>query len=232
MLSRHTTYGEKAMTRHGGRRLLIAGITAGLLAGCGGGKSPLAASPTPSSDAPTTPGPSETLSAPTETPTETPTESPAEEQPPAATSTGPVVLGSNASGRELKLADVFSADGTWEESRYDVATRRDIQGMGVTLDSCGEYAAAQLELRLAQNFKKLTLSVGQANNSPSSDQKLVVEIVANGRQLDIRRIPFDRIQPFTENVAGVNALKLRFWIDADQCTGDIVAVVEKLTVSG
>lgn len=216
------------MTRNGAHRLLTAGLTAALLAGCGSGKSPQAA--------PTDPPATTVSETPSATETPEPTESPTQdvvEEPPTESPTGPVVLGSNASGRELKLADVFAAEGTWEESRYDVANRRDIQGMGVTLHYCGEDGAAQLELRLARNFKKLTMSVGEANDSPNSDQVLIVEIVANGRQQDSRRIPFDRIQPFSESVAGVNALKVRFWMDGDKCTGeDIVAVVEKLTVSG
>lgn len=134
----------------------------------------------------------------------------------------------------LTLADVFHAEGEWEESRYDVAKRREIQGIGTTLTSCGEYAAAELELRLAHSFSRLTMNVGQANTSKNSDQTLLVEIVANGRQMDTRRIPFDRIQGFSVNVKDVNALKLRFWIDEVNCDYDasMIAVIENLTVYG
>lgn len=221
------------MTLFGDVRLWAATLAAVSLASCGGDKAPQAALTQPPPVVVTvtvTPDPPETTDpVETEDPVETDFE---DEEPVSESPSGPVVLGTNASGRELKLADVFSTKRDWEESRYDVASRRDIQGMGVSLNSCGDYYAAQLELRLARNFTTLTMNVGQANNSPSSDETLVVEIVANGRQQDFRRVPFDRIQSFKVSVRDVNALKLRFWIDEEECNGgQIVAVVEKLTVS-
>jgi hypothetical protein len=91
-----------------------------------------------------------------------------------------------------------------------------------------------LELRLARRFAKMSMSVGQANNSPSSDAVLVVEVVANGEQVDLRRVPFDQLQPFELDVQDVNALKIHVWIDPETCRSskEVVAVVENLVLSG
>jgi hypothetical protein len=175
--------------------------------------------------------PSESPSSESATPSDTGSTEPA--GPTDTPSSG--VLPPTASGRTLTLSDVFATVREWEESRYDVADRSEIQGIGTTLRDCGESYLAGLELRLAHRFTKLTMNVGQANDSPNSDRNVVVEILANEKQQDTRRIPFDRIQPFTVDVRDVNALKLRFWIDdADGCSYEsrVVLVVEKLTVFG
>lgn len=171
----------------------------------------------------------------TPTPDPTPTDlDPTPSDDIVVTPSGSAVLATTASGRTLTLADVFHADGEWEESRYDIADRSEIQGIAVTLDGCGEDDGAELELRLAHHFTRLTMNVGQANNSRSSENVLAVEIVTNGKQHDTRQIPFDRLQPFSVNVADVNAVKLRFWIDDTSCEYDdgVLAVIEKLTVYG
>ena len=59
----------------------------------------------------------------------------------------------------------------------------------------------------------LSMNVAQANDSPSSSNKIVVEVAANGKQQDSRQVPFDRIQPFDISVQDVNAAVVRLWID-------------------
>ena len=178
-----------------------------------------------------TPTPVETTAEPSPEPTEDESFDPIADTP----SPTAAVLSTTDSGRALTLSDVFAAEGDWEESRYDIANRADVQGMGVTLSSCRDEYEARLELRLAHRFSKLTMNIGQANTSKSSDRALVVEVITNGKQQDERRIPFDRIQPFSINVHDINALEVRLWMEyGDGCDYDdgIIAVIEKMTVYG
>jgi hypothetical protein len=88
-------------------------------------------------------------------------------------------------------------------------------------------------MRLARRFAELEMSVGQANGSRNSDQVLVVEMEANGEQLDVRRVAFDQVQPFELEIAGVNALRIALTLDRANCGGSdsVLAVVEGLRVS-
>lgn len=89
-----------------------------------------------------------------------------------------------------------------------------------------------LELRLAGHFATLKMKVGQANSSKSSDDVLDVEVDANGKQQDIRKVPFNTQQSFTVPAAGVNALKIIMYIDPDKCDPrGLTAVIEDLSVS-
>jgi len=81
------------------------------------------------------------------------------------------------------------------------------------VSSCNRNGAQILELRLADNFRSLTFDVGQANDSAASDKILTVEVLGNGDQKDIRRVPFNKIQKFSIDVTGVNALIIMFYID-------------------
>lgn len=128
----------------------------------------------------------------------------------------------------MTLADFFDVDEQWTESRYDIAKSRQQLGIGAEIQSCyGPDAPDTLELRLANNFTTLKFNVGQANGSQASDQVLDVEVIGNGAQIDIRRIPFNKVQPFTIPVGGVNALVIRVYLDpeTDQCDGDSVTAV-------
>lgn len=121
-----------------------------------------------------------------------------------------------------------------EQARFDLADQTDVPGMGVALNTCGTYNPAELELRLAHRFMHLSMNVAQANDSPSSSNKIVVEVTANGKQQDSRQVPFDRIQPFDISVQDVNAAVVRLWIDQASCVSgqnQVIAVVSKLRVS-
>jgi hypothetical protein len=141
------------------------------------------------------------------------------------------VLPEDSRGRELGLNDMFSADDEWAEDRFDIADQAQIRGLGAEI-SCRE-APIALELRLARQFEALQMNVGQANDSPSSDGAVVVEIQGNGKQLDIREISFDRIQPFDVSVSAMNAVKVLVSFQQESCGSPdaAIAVISGLSVT-
>jgi hypothetical protein len=151
-------------------------------------------------------------------------------------SSGPPILKSGDTGRPLTLADVFSKTDGWRDDRFDIASKSGLTGMGSLVTSCYESNPVTIELRLAEGFTKLTMNVGQANNSDSSDESLVTQVIANGKQIDSHHIPFNTVQPFNESVAGVNALIVEMYLDPDQCnksrssSPSVLAVIQGLTV--
>jgi hypothetical protein len=147
-------------------------------------------------------------------------------------SSSPAVLPSGASGRSLRLADVFAVNGDWQDSRYGVAGASEVPGIGATLSGCGDTSSADLELRLGNRFDRLTMKVGQADTSATSDATMDAVVVVNGEQQDARHVPFDRIQPISVDVRNGNAVKLRFWQDTAKCvSGAITVVIQDLTVT-
>ncbi|TYP87223.1 hypothetical protein BD833_107163 [Blastococcus xanthinilyticus] len=130
-------------------------------------------------------------------------------------------------GRELTLADFFNPGQYWEEDRYDIADRKDVPGIATTVDSCYASSADELELRLGNNFSQLTFSVGQANDSLSSDQSITVEVLGNEAQREILSVPFNEITEFDIPVEGVNALKIRLLLDdkVADCGGSVIGVL-------
>ncbi|MGY1771888.1 hypothetical protein [Blastococcus sp. SYSU D00813] len=219
-----------------GRALAVATVALGVAltsTACGGGgdSEPIGQ---PSSSAPET----------TSEPAETSTSSPATTSSRATTtssssagasSTDDGVLDEEDEGRELGLEDFFNADSQWEERRYDLAAQQDVPGVGSIVQGCGQSSTYDrtLELRLGNNFSELTFSAAQANNSQRSDQNMVVEILANNEQRDIRSVPFNQTQDFTIDVTGVNALVLRLYLDDEvaDCRGSVVGVISEATVN-
>ena len=185
--------------------------------------------------------PSATASSSTTTAAETTTTSSAPTTTSVATTTtaastspgGP--LTTESAGRPLHLTDFFMPGSEWQEKRYDVADKSQVQGIGTTVASCGSYGARELELRLANNFHELTFTVGQANDSRASDQAVSVEVLANNAQVEIRSVPFNQLQQFTIPVTGVNALKIDLRLDEDvpKCgqTGSVIAVLTGVQLS-
>lgn len=138
----------------------------------------------------------------------------------------------------LGLAQAQSVQGEWEESRYEVADRTEVRAAGVTVDSCGDSPsnAPSLEYRLANRFKTLTFSASQANSSKSSNQLMNVLVEGNGTQLDIQKVPFNKVRQLKVPVDGVNALVIRLFLDESRCsTGfndpEVTGLVEALTVA-
>jgi len=134
----------------------------------------------------------------------------------------------------LGLNRAFATVGEWEENRYEVADRSDVAGIGVIVRTCRDDSGApQLEYRLANRFDTLTFNVAQGNSSVSSDQQLAVRVLGNEGQLDIQKVPFNQVKPITVDIRGVNALKIRLFLDDEQrCdySSEITAVLEDITV--
>lgn len=126
------------------------------------------------------------------------------------------ILGEDQKGELLTLSNFFKPSEVWEENRYDVADQQDLTGIAGEIEQCGVETYSdpdELELRLANNFDTLTFSAGQANESPSSDQVLVVRVEGNGGQLDIKRVPFNEVSSFDLDVADVNSLVVQVYLD-------------------
>lgn len=156
----------------------------------------------------------------------------------------PEVLTTDSSGQVLGLAQVFSVIGDWDSERFSGAGQSDVRGTGLDLLGC--YASfdeaqsssygggtGQLELRLDRKFERVTFNAFQTNASTSSDETLVVEVLAGGEQVDIRRIAFDKLQDFDLPIAGKNAVKIRVFLETrtncDRRTSASVAITN-LTV--
>jgi hypothetical protein len=179
-----------------------------VLAASACGESPLTSGATDSSTTTRTEDPATTTATPTTTSTSSASST-------SASPGGP--LGTEAEGRPLTLADFFMPDSYWEEKRFDIADQKDVLGLGVEI-SCS--TTAELELRLANNFDTLDFSVGQANDSVSSEESVSVEVLANSAQVEIRSVPFNQVQSFTIPVTGVNALKISVTADRDTSSCD------------
>lgn len=187
-------------------------------------KSPPQASSSPSSN----PSPS-----PTSAPSPTPSEVSPTDAPTGSPTAMPGSIPSAFAGQPLNLDQAQSVSGAWEQSRYEVANRSDVAGMGVPVQSCSDTGGAVLEYRLADRFSSLRFSVSQANSSQSSDQLLTVVVMANGSQLDIQTVPFNQVKPLKYSVSGVNAMQIRLFLSdkVQRCGGSVTAVIEQLVVS-
>jgi hypothetical protein len=213
--------------------------------GCGGDPDPASDAAAPATVTVTAPAPVGSALEPATDPTTPeldlqatePVETPFEEVPEGGSSPEPSSLGTQSSGVPLGLDDVFAATGEWQEDRWDIANRKELMGMGVALRGCGPDSAAELDLRLAHNFSRLDMRVGQANTSTDPDQRLVVEILSGGKQEEIRRVAFDELQPFTLPVESVNALGIRLYLDDEGDSNDcgydssVVAVISDLVLT-
>jgi hypothetical protein len=205
------------------RRACALLLTSGVVlasAACGGDAlSPKADETTaaPTTEA-TTESTTESTSAPTTTTEET-----------TSTSSAPGELDPDDVGRRLTLNDFFNPSSSWQEDRFDLADEKQVQGIAADVSSC--YSAQELELRLANNFEELDFSVGQANDSTSSDASVTVEVLANNAQVEIRSVPFNEIQEFSIPVEGVNALKIHVYLDdRATCNGRVTAVLTEVTL--
>jgi len=88
-------------------------------------------------------------------------------------------------------------------------------------------------LRLGDYYKTLSFAVGQSNDSHRSDQILTVSVEANGRQIIVKNIPFNTVQPFMVPVMSVNALQINFYLNPQNshCGGSVNAVLFKPVIS-
>lgn len=221
--------------------LAMVGVT-----GCG---TPPSAAPTSSAEAipsaatpPPSPAPSPSAETPSsfreasDSPNATPTGDPTATtdtnettEPDDEGSERPPVLDEKATGRDLTLADFFSVPDGWQDGRFDVAGQRGLAGISGPLYYCRDDQSQSrhdvLELRLANRFKKVSMKVGQSDDSEQSDAVLNVRLQGNGKYIDSVKVPFNKIDGFSASVSGVNALKIEVWIGGDKCIQGTVGAV-------
>lgn len=194
----------------------------------------------------TGPGPAEgTTAVPATTPSEEPPtagptpSSPPPQRPPGTNSEPPPgetpePTSEAVTAGPVSLSAVFRKTEGWEEDRFGIADRDDVRGWGVELN-CYSADPAELELRLTHRFTRMTMQIGQGNDSLSSDQVVVVEIYKGAEQAEIRRITFDTLTPFDISAERVNAMTIQLYLDreAENCRagGSVIAVVEGLTLT-
>lgn len=221
--------------------LLLASVT--FLSACssGGAVSPPAvttAAQTATSSA-SNPAPTTTASSPQADPSDMPSstpDSPVETSSADETSLGsapsPGPIDDKKAGVPLTLADFFSSSSGWDENRYDVADAKNVSGIAAVVRTFDKDRPEMLELRLANSFERLKFTVGQANDSESSEHILVVQVLGNGSQLDVKRIPFNTTETLTLAVSKVNAVQFRFYLDNESGArgGTATAVISGITV--
>lgn len=180
-----------------------------------------ATSATPSSSAPTPSESAEVTATPTATETaDAPTEDPTDPSDPTEEdSERPPVLDEKATGRDLTMSDFFSAPEEWQDGRFQVAGRRDLAGISGPLYYCRDDQSTHdvLELRLANQFKRISMKIGQSDESEQSDAMVNVRLLGNGKYIDSVKVPFNKIDEFSASVSDVNALKIEVWIGGDKC---------------
>ena len=132
-------------------------------------------------------------------------------------------------GEPLTLGDFFEPNRRWTENSFSVADMSDVKGMANDTLSCGEqYEESGLELRLQNKFDTLAFSVAESNGSKKSDQQLVVRVMADNDQLDVKRIAFNEVESFTVPVTDRNAVRIEVNLDdeVDDCSaGSAQAVI-------
>lgn len=132
-----------------------------------------------------------------------------------------------APGR-LTLNQFHNPSEGWTESTFDVAGRKSVEGFAYEL-RCGFSDPQQLELRLQNSYQELKFSVGQEDNqSGPADQQVEVQINANNKPVQSRKVPFNQVEPFEVSVRDVNSLVLDFSIDragSRTCRNNIQVVV-------
>ncbi|WP_286967442.1 MULTISPECIES: hypothetical protein [Arsenicicoccus] len=137
----------------------------------------------------------------------------------------------------ISLSQVFAKTDGWQENKYNFAGKVGVQGMASLVQGCGSDSSQVqwIELRLQNKFTELDFDVSQSDSSKSSDQRLTAEVVANGQQVDIDTVPFNKIKAFTRiNLRDVNALKIRLFLDdkVEGCSykGGVEAVLSNVVV--
>jgi len=132
----------------------------------------------------------------------------------------PPVLGKDVSGRLLTTADFFAVPEGWVDGRFNVAGKTALTGVSGELEGCKDEAddeTSTVELRLANNFSVLTMTVGQDDDSVSSDSVVTVRATGNGTYREEVKVPFNSTVPFKVDVRGVNALKIQAYKGGTKC---------------
>lgn len=139
-------------------------------------------------------------------------------------------------GVPLGLDGFFRPGENWDEKVYNVADLDSVQGITTSVERCGLDRAQVLELRTQNDFETLSFSVGQANESESSSERLLVEVIGdNGPPLHAARVGWNEIVPFSElPIDAVGAVKIRVALDdeVERCGWEsVIAVFFDVTLS-
>lgn len=157
------------------------------------------------------------------------------EDPPPGTEATSAVVPQSRRDQELALNDFFGPNQSWSENRFDIGSAKQVRGLANSSLTCNGESSPSLELRLGNNFTELGFSAGQGNASLASDYSLVIEVLANNRQVEIRSIPFNKISSFKIPVTDVNALIIKVYEEAPSgktCwSGQITAVLTGVRLS-
>jgi hypothetical protein len=130
----------------------------------------------------------------------------------------------------LTLDDAVAVEGQWSRGQEQVADSSFKDALRVQLDCTGDVAV--LEFELSPPRSRLTVQVGQANDSISSQAMLAVRATADGKVTTTASISFNQIQKFDLDIQGVRRLRLDF--SAQECeapSSSLTAVVAALTVT-
>jgi hypothetical protein len=208
--------------------VLAIGLMSLVLAACGASSTPEAPQPSPAAEtALPTPAPSPTSESPSIVEEPSPTEG--ESEPSDDDTPKPPVLTKDVSGRDLTTTDFFKRPDGWQDGRFSAAGKQDVPGVSGTVDDCADQAddnTPAVELRLANNFTKISMIVAQGDDSEQSDAILNVRAEGNGTYKDTAHVPFNTTKAFSVQVAAVNAFKLQFWLSGKKCSsGEDVRVV-------
>lgn len=127
-------------------------------------------------------------------------------------------------GDELGLDDFFNPDGNWEEGRWNVADRKDEQGV-----SANSLSSRELELRLQNQFSTLRFDAGQANDSTSSECTAKVDVVVDGELRETREFGFNVVQEFDGvDVRDSNAVRIE--VSLPGCNDYVRVVLSRIQV--
>lgn len=115
-------------------------------------------------------------------------------------------------GDYLSLQHFHMPEG-WEEKNYDVANRKQLLGVGTELEHDYLRKVVGLELRPGASYSRLTFETGMAMDSELSLLPMLVRVMTDGKQAELKRVAFGRIQAFDLNIQGVSAVRIRFYFD-------------------
>lgn len=135
----------------------------------------------------------------------------------------PPVLNKDSTGRSLRTADFFRTPEEWRDGRFNVAGQQQLSGVSGPLSDCQEEPSEStptIELRLANNFDKITFDFGQSDDSADSEVIFYVQVTGNGSYIDQKSVPFNKIRTFEAPVSNVNALKIQMWLGGKNCGYD------------
>ncbi len=102
----------------------------------------------------------------------------------------------------------------WSENTWDVANQREKRGVRADLRfPCGDDSSQELEIRTGARYSNLRFAVGQALNSGTSTHTMTVRFLADNKEVEIKRVPSNKVVPFDRNIANVVAVRIQFSVD-------------------